>query len=87
MRLNNKEGGSAGNIDIVLAALDEHGHVIDFGTVEVQAVCTRFKAELLKVKSWGNLHDQGWRQKLNQSQYWMTERLIHRRMTFQTEHE
>ena len=33
-----KDGRSAGNIDIVLAAYDEHGRVIDFGALEVQAV-------------------------------------------------
>ena len=38
VRLNDAEGKSAGNIDIVLVAYDEHGHVIDFGALEVQAV-------------------------------------------------
>jgi hypothetical protein len=37
-RLKDKHGKSAGNIDIVLAALDEHNKVVDFGAVEVQAV-------------------------------------------------
>lgn len=37
-RLKDKHSKSAGNIDIVLAALDEHNKVVDFGAVEVQAV-------------------------------------------------
>lgn len=36
--LKNKHGKSAGNIDIVIAALDKNGGVSDFGAVEVQAV-------------------------------------------------
>lgn len=38
VRLNDKYGASAGNIDIVLVALDERGEIIDFGVIEVQAV-------------------------------------------------
>jgi hypothetical protein len=37
-RLKDKNGKSAGNIDIVLAVVDEHDRVVDFGAVEVQAV-------------------------------------------------
>jgi hypothetical protein len=37
-RLKDRNGKSAGNIDIVLAALDEHQKVKDFGAIEVQAV-------------------------------------------------
>lgn len=37
-RLNDKSGKSAGNIDIVLAALNEKDKIVDFGAVEVQAV-------------------------------------------------
>jgi hypothetical protein len=37
-RLKDKHGKSAGNIDIVLAAFDEHDQIVDFGAVEVQAV-------------------------------------------------
>lgn len=37
-RLKDKHGKSVGNIDIVLAALDEDNTVVDFGAVEVQAV-------------------------------------------------
>jgi len=37
-RLKDKNGKSAGNIDIIIAALDDEGHVTDFGAVEVQAV-------------------------------------------------
>lgn len=37
-RLKDKYGKSAGNIDIVLAALNERNKVVDFGALEVQAV-------------------------------------------------
>lgn len=38
VRLDDADGRSAGNIDIVLAEIDEYGRVIDFGSIEVQAV-------------------------------------------------
>jgi len=38
VRVNDKYGKSAGNIDIVLVAYDSVGQVIDFGALEVQAV-------------------------------------------------
>ncbi len=38
VRINDATGKSAGNIDIVLVAYDDYGHVIDFGALEVQAV-------------------------------------------------
>jgi hypothetical protein len=38
VRLGDKLGNSAGNIDIVLAVLDANKSVIDFGAIEVQAV-------------------------------------------------
>lgn len=38
VRLNDKAGRSAGNIDIVLVAYDERGRITDFGALEVQAV-------------------------------------------------
>lgn len=38
VRLNDKHGKSAGNIDIVLVSYDERGRIKDFGSVEVQAV-------------------------------------------------
>lgn len=38
VRLNDKHGNSAGNIDVVLVAYDERGKVTDFGSCEVQAV-------------------------------------------------
>lgn len=38
VRLNDGLGKSAGNIDIVLVAYDRHGQIIDFGSLEVQAV-------------------------------------------------
>ncbi|NOZ05305.1 MAG: hypothetical protein GXP41_02980 [Chloroflexi bacterium] len=38
IRLNDAQGQSAGNIDFVLVAYDDHGQVIDFGSLEVQAV-------------------------------------------------
>jgi hypothetical protein len=38
VRLNDKHGVSAGNIDIVLVAYDQHGNILDFGALEIQAV-------------------------------------------------
>jgi hypothetical protein len=38
VRLNDKHGKSAGNIDVVLVSYDERGRVTDFGSCEVQAV-------------------------------------------------
>ncbi|MDX2042176.1 MAG: NotI family restriction endonuclease [Acidobacteriota bacterium] len=38
VRLNDKHGKSAGNVDIVLVAYDERGRVVDFGSLEIQAV-------------------------------------------------
>jgi hypothetical protein len=38
VRLNDAEGRSAGNIDFVLVAYDEDEKIIDFGSIEVQAV-------------------------------------------------
>jgi hypothetical protein len=38
VRLNDASGESAGNIDMVLVAYDDRGAVIDFGSLEVQAV-------------------------------------------------
>lgn len=38
VKLNDKNGKSAGNIDVVLVSYDEHGKVTDFGSCEVQAV-------------------------------------------------
>lgn len=38
VRLKDADGGSAGNIDVVLCAYDERGRVHDFGALEVQAV-------------------------------------------------
>ncbi len=38
VRLNDRHGRSAGNIDVVLVAYDDTGRLIDFGTLEVQAV-------------------------------------------------
>lgn len=38
VRLNDAQGKSAGNIDIVLVALDDQNQIIDFGALEVQAV-------------------------------------------------
>lgn len=38
VRLKDAEGGSAGNIDVVLCAYDKAGKVYDFGALEVQAV-------------------------------------------------
>lgn len=38
VRLNDKYGKAAGNIDIVLVSYDDAGHLMDFGSLEVQAV-------------------------------------------------
>lgn len=38
VRLKDKYGQSAGNIDVVLVSYDDKGRVIDFGSCEVQAV-------------------------------------------------
>lgn len=38
VRLKDKHGKSAGNIDYVLVAYDEVGRVVDFGSLEVQSV-------------------------------------------------
>ncbi len=38
VRLNDKTGKSAGNIDLVLVSYDQTGRITDFGALEVQAV-------------------------------------------------
>lgn len=38
VRLNDANGRSAGNIDIVLVAYDDEGKIFDFGALEIQAV-------------------------------------------------
>ena len=38
VRLNESQGKSAGNIDVVLVAYDDKGKIYDFGALEVQAV-------------------------------------------------
>jgi hypothetical protein len=38
VRLNDRYGRTAGNIDVVLVAYDGAGRIIDFGAIEVQAV-------------------------------------------------
>ncbi len=38
VRLKDKNGQSAGNIDVVLVSYDNRGRIIDFGALEVQAV-------------------------------------------------
>ncbi len=38
VRLNDKNGKSAGNIDMVLVALGDDDQIVDFGALEVQAV-------------------------------------------------
>lgn len=38
VRLNDRHGRVAGNIDVVLVAYDDRGRVVDFGALEVQAV-------------------------------------------------
>ncbi len=38
VRLNDKNGKVAGNIDYVLVSYDDFGHITDFGAIEIQAV-------------------------------------------------
>lgn len=38
VRLTDKDGNTAGNIDLVLVSYDDRGHVVDFGSLEIQAV-------------------------------------------------
>jgi len=38
IRLNDVQGKTAGNLDFVLVAYDDEGRIIDFGSLEVQAV-------------------------------------------------
>ncbi|MBI5829801.1 MAG: hypothetical protein HZB20_09760, partial [Chloroflexi bacterium] len=38
VRLEDRNGKSAGNIDVVLVAYDDNGRLLDFGSLEVQAV-------------------------------------------------
>ena len=38
VRLRDKQGKSAGNIDVVLVQYDDNGKVLDFGSLEIQAV-------------------------------------------------
>lgn len=38
IRLNERNGRSAGNIDLVLVSYDNEGKIIDFGALEIQAV-------------------------------------------------
>ncbi|MBW4492898.1 MAG: hypothetical protein KME26_07385 [Oscillatoria princeps RMCB-10] len=38
IRINDKHGQSAGNIDVVLVAYDDRGRVTDFGSLEIQSV-------------------------------------------------
>ena len=38
VRLNDKYGKVAGNIDYVLVSYDDSGHITDFGAIEIQAV-------------------------------------------------
>jgi hypothetical protein len=38
IRLKDKHGEAAGNIDVVLASYDKNGKILDFGALEVQAV-------------------------------------------------
>lgn len=38
IRINDKYGRSAGNIDVVLVSYDNTGRILDFGSLEIQAV-------------------------------------------------
>ncbi len=38
VRINDADGKRAGNIDVVLVSYDRAGHIVDFGSLEIQAV-------------------------------------------------
>lgn len=66
VRLKDQNGKLAGNIDIVIAALDDQNEVVDFGAVEIQAVY--ISGNISKVfkeymKSPATNHDMEWPQK------------------------
>ena len=68
VRLNDRNGESAGNIDVVLVAYDSKGKVTDFGALEVQAVYisgnVRRPFEYYMENPEANAN-KGWRGKLN----------------------
>ncbi|MBS3932884.1 MAG: hypothetical protein KGZ35_00860 [Truepera sp.] len=55
IRLEDRHGKSAGNIDIVLVAYDRKGQILDFGSLEVQAVhrtvYTKFETALAEIST------------------------------------
>lgn len=65
VNLPDKMGKTAGHIDLVLVAYDDHGHIIDFGTLEVQAVYisgnirTPFEYYMVNPRRRQNLNWQG----------------------------
>jgi hypothetical protein len=68
VRLRDRLGESAGNIDIVLVAYDNHGRVIDFGSLEVQAVY--ISGNIRRpfehyIEDPGTRHEMDWAQRVN----------------------
>ena len=61
VRLNDANGKSAGNIDVVLVSYDDGGKVLDFGALEIQAVYISgnvrdpFEAYMKSPKTKGNM--------------------------------
>jgi len=68
IRLNDRCGRTAGNIDIVLVSYDDHGKLVDFGALEIQAVYISgnirrpFKAYMEDPR---NNYDMDWTQNKN----------------------
>jgi hypothetical protein len=48
VKLNDKHGKPAGNIDVVLVSYDYHGKIIDFGSCEVKAVYVPMKRRIIR---------------------------------------
>jgi hypothetical protein len=68
VRLSESDGKSAGNIDVVLVAYDKTGKVIDFGSLEIQAVYIsgNIREPFARYMSdCQNHHDMDWRQEPN----------------------
>jgi len=67
VRINDKHGRSAGNIDVVLVAYDEHGQVTDFGSLEVQAVYIsgNVRRPFMELMKNANVKDFDWAQEKN----------------------
>jgi len=67
INLEDKRGKTAGHIDLVLVAYDDHGHVTDFGALEIQAVYIsgNIRAPFEYYISASNRRDLSWKGKPN----------------------